>query len=140
MKIPQAKVANPLQGQSKPPEDWRKQHIIFTLKQLDSSQGESIKEWERDELLSEMVERLKEFGRVTYQEISARRHRRFKIYGDFPEKSDFKHPNHVAPDARWASMHLAKEECVIGHFVANVFCIVFLDRHHRFCKTNDQEI
>lgn len=76
----------------------------------------------------------------------------FVEYGDFPKNSDFDHPPHVPHDAMWARFRIESKFRLIGFLVPdnlhekrdeetkylydrNTFYIVFLDKEHRFYKT-----
>jgi len=54
------------------------------------------------------------------------------IYGDFPVNSEFKHPNHIPPDVKWAVISIKGKERIAGYLEDNVFHIVFLDKDHKF--------
>lgn len=71
-------------------------------------------------------------------------------YNDFPKKSDFDHPPHVPHDALWGRFRLGNKYRLAGfvvpdilngevregfHFDKNTFYVVFIDREHRFYKT-----
>lgn len=82
----------------------------------------------------------------------------FAEYGDFPKKSDFKHPNYVPHDVRWARFRMDGAFRLVGFLVPkelhnkckkdkeneeylfdrNTFYVVFLDKDHRFYKAEDK--
>lgn len=106
--------------------------VTFNFKFLDSEQGQSVLDWEKEGLLSRAFQVFKDYSS---QKISEAFSRRFKCYQQgFPPtgKTEFTHPKHVPDDALWASMHLDGKPCVIGHVYQNVFYVVFLDKDHRF--------
>lgn len=107
-------------------------HLCFSFKYFDPSQGQTFDDWHKDNLILPLLEKLKEYSKLSIMEAQLNR---FTIYDTFPPKSDFKHPEHVPTDASWASMHIKGKECVIGHIVAHIFYIVFLDKNHRFWIT-----
>jgi hypothetical protein len=109
--------------------------IVFSYKDFDRSQGQSFKEWETDELLATLTEKLLAISGLTVAQVI---HQKIiKVYSkvDFPPNSDFTHPKHVPEDIKWCSMHIQGKECVIGYFEDNIFQIVFLDKEHQFWKT-----
>jgi len=109
--------------------------IVFSLRNYDRNQGQTIKEWEDQELLSLALAKLQEVCNLT--RVEATRQQIIKEYrkGDFPPESDFYHPKHIPADIAWCSMHIQGKECVIGYFEDNIFHVVFLDKEHRFWIT-----
>ena len=74
------------------------------------------------------------------------------IYGAFPTKSDFSHPKHVPHQAEWGRFRLESAVRLVGFVVphshhekrhpatnhpfdCNTFYVVFLDKDHKFYKT-----
>jgi hypothetical protein len=110
--------------------------IVFNFKFLDSAQGQTFCEWEKEGILSQALDVFKNYSS---QKLSSAFSTKFKSYKDFPKKTAFTHPKHVPEDARWASMHLQGKECVIGHIHQNVFYVVFLDKDHRFYISDLQD-
>lgn len=105
--------------------------IVFNFKFLDPAQGQSFGEWEQEGLLSQAFDVFKNYSS---QKMASSFSERFKCYKGFPpgDKTEYQHPTHVPEDAKWASMHLQGEPCVIGHIHQNVFYVVFLDKNHKF--------
>jgi hypothetical protein len=123
-----------LDGQASPPKSVRdnlEKHILFSLKHFDNNQGSTLKEWNNLGHFLDTFDTLKSYSTKTIPEAEQGS---FTIYGDFPpaEKTDFTHPKHVPPDARWASLHIKGVPCLAGHVVDNIFFIVILDADHRF--------
>jgi hypothetical protein len=119
-----------MEGQAKIAEPDKK-IISFNFGQLDQSQkaGQTLAQWEKSGLLLKMVTRLKDHGvKPLYQCLDSK----FKCYGAFPPRSEFKKPLNIAPDAQWASMHIQGRECIAGHIVHDMFFVVFLDEDHKF--------
>jgi len=135
--IPQQTVVPLVHGQASAASDWTRETICFSFKQLDRRQGQEWGHWQQAGLLTKLCEALVDYSRCTYIELVGKDQRRFHVYGDFPSKSDFHHPRHVPKDASWASMHVTKKSCVCGHFIHNVFYVVFLDEDHRFFITKN---
>ena len=108
--------------------------IVFSFRHFDPAQGQTFGEWAEAGLLVDLLEKFRHYSNSSFDEAKSDK---FKVYGPltpetWPSGSEFKHPNHVPPDAQWACMHVKGMECVIGHRLKNVFCVVFLDRYHKF--------
>ena len=106
--------------------------LLFSFRDFDHTQGQTFSQWEKESLLSTMLDKLKEYSRKTLVEAQKAS---FKIYGSFPPDSLFKHPKHITEDAIWASLHIQGKECIAGHIIGNIFYIVFLDKEHKFWIT-----
>ena len=113
--------------------------ICFSWAKLDNTQGQTIDDWEREELLSKLSTRLQQI--CQYKSTHALAQQLIKQYTKigFPENSKFKEPNHVKPNY-WAVIHLTQKskEVVAGYIEDNVFYIVFLDKEHHFWPTDIQ--
>lgn len=77
------------------------------------------------------------------------------IYGNFPKNSDFVHPPNIPHDVSWGRFRLGNKvrlagfiipeqlngkfietkNCKIHYFDTNTFYVVFLDKDHKFYKT-----
>ena len=112
--------------------------ISFSWTKLDQNQGQSIKEWEDNGLLSQLCERMRQIGQE--EATSALTQRMIKQYTKvgFPPDSEFKVPKHVAPEY-WAVIHVKpKSKAVVaGYLDDDVFQIVFLDMDHKFWPSMD---
>ena len=112
------------------------------------------------EFLCEVLQKVKSFTRF---KLSHWLHERagsgglkvFSIYGKFPAKSDFVHPKSVPHDVSWARFRLDNMTRLIGFVISqeklraedfseefpydlNTFYVVFIDRDHRFYKTEQK--
>lgn len=103
--------------------------MLISFRDLDRNQGQDFAAWHEAGLLPKLFNILHEYTKLTIPEAQSKR---FKIYGNFPKTSEFKHPSFVTEDAKWASLHIQGEEVIAGHMVNHVFYIVFLDQHHKF--------
>lgn len=114
--------------------EFPNQEFLLSLKHLDRSQGQTLSDWESSGMLSTAMETLRDY---CSNDFLAQVGSKFTIYGDFPpkEKTEFTHPKHVPLDAQWARIHINGKVCVIGHVVINVFYVVFLDKDHKFWKS-----
>lgn len=111
--------------------------VVFSLKDFDKNQippGQSYEEWAGNGLLSYLLEKLEYISQKSM--IEAIQEGYIKVYNDFPPRSDFKHPTHIASDVKWAVIMKIKGQKgrVAGHIIDNVFYIVFLDMDHLFYK------
>ena len=104
--------------------------IVFSLKDFDKSQGQSSEEWQKENLLSLVFNKLNNISQLTKIEATAQQI--IKQYPNFPPDTEFKHPKHILPDVAWCSMRIQGKERVIGYFEDNIFYIVFLDKNHEF--------
>lgn len=113
--------------------------ISFSWSKLDANQGQTIDEWEKENLLSKLSKRLQQIGQ--YESSHALAQQLIKQYTKvgFPENSKFNKPNHVNP-AYWAVIHITptSKEVVAGYIEDNIFYIVFLDKDHHFWPTDIQ--
>lgn len=64
----------------------------------------------------------------------AERQQQIKVYGNFPQNTEFCHPRHVNDNVAWAVIkHVGGQKGVVaGYIVESTFYIVFLDRNHKF--------
>lgn len=112
--------------------------IVFSFKDFDIKQvppGQSYENWQEDKLLAYMLQK---FGHICCLNIvEAQQQKVLKIYGDFPDKTDFKQPQHINDDVDWAVVMDIKGQKgrVAGHIMGNIFYVVFLDQEHRFYIT-----
>ncbi|TAD97726.1 MAG: hypothetical protein EAZ97_12035 [Bacteroidetes bacterium] len=104
---------------------------------VDSSQkyASSFKDWQKDGLLSKMLELLQGYcSRPLLDQIDGEK---FSKYQGFPpkEKTWFSYPPHVPEDADWARIHINGPAVIVGHIVKDTFYVVFLDKTHKFWLT-----
>ncbi len=107
--------------------------IVLSLRNFDSSQGQSFQNWEEDSLLSLAINKLQHICALTVNEAKTRNI--IKSYPNFPPNSEFSHPKHIPNDIIWCSLHIQGKECVIGFFEDNIFHLIFLDKNHEFWIT-----
>ncbi|MEM1000503.1 MAG: hypothetical protein AAGN35_25850 [Bacteroidota bacterium] len=129
--VPEQSTENFLKGFARGSVHDKSNLMSFTFRHLDENQGDTIQDWQDKGVLGEAMLTLKDYSSRTIPESLGRK---FKIYGGFPpaNKTEYKHPTHVPPDAKWASMHVNGRVCLGGHVVGSTFYIVFLDPRHRF--------
>jgi len=111
--------------------------VVFSFKELDSTQHlkETFECWDKENLLPKLLNKIKDLSKMKMSE--ATQSNTIKNYGYFPpkDKTKYKVPKHLSEELQWASMHIQGKEVVAGHIVENVFYIVFLDREHKFWKS-----
>lgn len=126
-----------VKGQSQP--NRFKEDVAFSFKELDSTQHlkETFECWNSENLLLKLLNKIKDISKMTMDE--ATRKNAIKPYGYFPpaKVTEYKPPKHIdnAEQKNWAVMHIQGKEVVAGHIVENIFYIVFLDREHKFWKS-----
>ena len=110
----------------------KKKYLVFSLKELDKTQGQSFEDWEENELLAKALNRIHGFCRMTFPEALSSG--LIKIYGKgLPDHCKFKHPKHVHDDIEWASIRVQGKERIIGFIEDDfIFQVVFLDKDHLF--------
>lgn len=115
--------------------------LTFSFKDLDQSQPRSTPEtlqvWADKQLLSPLINRLKELTTLTRDE--AIQQQQIKIYNEFPpnDKTAFEHPLHVEESVTWGVIAgLGGKPRVAGYLVENTFYVVFLDSEHQFYRSD----
>jgi hypothetical protein len=111
--------------------------LVISFKYYDPRQGQAFDHWEKDQILAKALETL--HGYCQRPSVDQCKSDKFTVYGAFPKKSEFRHPEHVPPDAQWTRIHVNGKQCVIGHVFKNIFYLVFLDKEHRFWPTDLQD-
>ncbi|SHM74968.1 hypothetical protein [Chitinophaga sp. CF418] len=110
--------------------------ILLSFKDFDPNQippGQSFSEWEANKTLSALYEKFRHVCELNI--VEAKQQQVIKVYGAFPDKSDFKPPTYLQDDdIQWAVITNIKGQKgrLAGHMIGNVFYVVFLDQEHRF--------
>lgn len=129
----------------------------FNFSYFDVQDGisQDFGDWDGDELTKLLI-KLKEYSKFTLEYWTrqpAGNYPVFSIYEQFPTNTDFTKPNHIPHQAEWARFHLENRVRVIGFvipeeyhnnphpttrmlFDRNTFYVVYLDKEHRFYKTD----
>ena len=113
--------------------------IIFSFKDFDHTQPinspETFQIWEKEQLLSQFNEKLVFLSDKTIAQALSEKI--ITTYDSFPPNSDFTHPKHINEDVKWARIEKisGQKARVAGYIENNVFYIVFLDKEHKFWKT-----
>lgn len=118
----------------------KKRRISFSIQYLDNTQGQSLKEWEAEGLLADLMLKIQQISQHTVEESLRCQFIKQYTKVSFPPTSKFKEPKHVTPD-NWAVIHIKPEskEVVAGFLENDVFYIVFLDKEHDFWDTDLQD-
>jgi len=109
-----------------------KKYIVFSLRYLDRTQGQSPEKWEDEKILAKAINRIQGFCTMTVRD--ALQSQVLKIYGkDIPKDSSYSHPKYLDDDIEWASLRIQGKERIIGYLETDfIFNIVFLDMEHDF--------
>jgi hypothetical protein len=109
--------------------------LLFSFKDFDNNQippGQLYSEWQEKKILAYMIEK---FGHICeLNRTEAIQGGYLKVYGSFPNNSQFEYPKHIEDDVSWAVIMNIKGQKprVAGHIIENVFYVVFLDIEHVF--------
>lgn len=128
----------------------------FNFGYFDIQEGvsQNFEDWNTNELVK-LMHKLKEYSKFTLDHWTRKkvgRYAVFSIYKQFPTNTDFTKPNHIPHQAEWARFHLENLVRVIGFVIPeeyhnnphsttrmlydrNTFYVVYLDKDHRFYKT-----
>jgi hypothetical protein len=104
--------------------------VVFSLKDFDINQGQSFEEWEKDQILSHLLTRLREISAHTIENALSKKI--ITLYDSFPTNTEFKHPKHIYRAVRWGTIHINGKIRICGYLEENIFYIVFLDKDHQF--------
>lgn len=139
----------------------------FNFSYFDAAQdaGQSFEDWGAGTglcCLSSLIEKLKEYSKFPldhwlHQRVGSGGLKVLAHYGDFPKNSDFNHPAHVPHDVEWSRFRLGQKVRLIGFVLpkslsgkeikhngkiyfldSNTFYVVFLDKDHRFYKSEKE--
>ena len=126
----------------------------FSYFTIDSNVGEDFNEWSHNELVK-LLNKLKNFSQKSlkdWENETAGKYPVFVKYDSFPPNTDFDIPKHIPHQAIWSRFHLENKARLIGfvipdeyknkihpvtkeYFDTNTFYVVFLDKEHKFYKT-----
>jgi len=113
---------------------WTHLELIDLLEKIKNFSEKSLKDWEKTPTGSNGALHILE------------------IYTRFPDNTDFSEPSHIPVEAKWARFRIKQKVRLIGFvipegvkpheesevvFDSNTFYVVFLDRDHKFWKTED---
>ena len=121
--------------------------ITFNFKffQFGDNGGQSFEDWQREEILADLNNKLKDFSGKTILELQ--QDRTLEIYTEYPKGSKFSIPAMLASaKIKWARLRITGRRRVIGFFLIldkaviagadkNTFYVVFLDKKHEFAPS-----
>lgn len=128
----------------------------FNFSYFDVQNGisQGFQDWTHEELvkLLEKLRNYSEFSLTHWRSQKVGNYPVFVVYEQFPTNTDFAKPKHIPHQALWARFHLENKVRVIGfvipdeyadkahqktaqRFDTNTFYIVYLDKEHKFYKT-----
>jgi len=139
----------------------------FNFSFFDASQaaGQDFCDWDSQSGLNSLAELLNKVKEYTKHPLSYWLNQRvgggglkvLAYYGKFPEKSEFTFPAHIPHDVSWARFRLGNKVRLVGFVIpekfanqtystgskdyrydSNSFYVVFLDREHKFYKTEQK--
>ena len=118
--------------------------IAFNFKffQFGDKGGQSFEEWEREEILADLNNKLKDYSSKTVLELQ--QDRTLEIYPEYPRGSKFEQPEILrSMNIVWCRLRITGRRRLIGFFHKastegnrNVFYIVFLDKNHDFAPSS----
>lgn len=126
----------------------------FSYFDVQNNISQEFSDWSHDELIK-LLEKLRNysnFSLIHWTRQKVGNYPVFVIYRQFPNNSDFTKPKHIPHQALWARFHLENKVRVIGfvipdeykdkahqktaeRFDINTFYMVYLDKDHKFYKT-----
>mgnify|MGYP007069848500 CR=1 FL=1 len=121
--------------------------ITFNFKffQFGDNGGQSFEDWQREEILADLNNKLKDFSGKTILELQ--QDRTLEIYPEYPKGSKFSPPSMLSSaKIKWARLRITGRRRLIGFFLMpdksvitgaykNTFYIVFLDKNHDFAPS-----
>lgn len=110
----------------------------FFLGQDSKGVGQTWEDWNQNELIVPMLNKLKHICALTPGQ--AKEEGSLKIYGEFPKDSEFKCPESLKDIDSWGTirkMGNGGKTRIAGFYDKNyIFRIVFLDKEHKFWPTD----
>lgn len=130
----------------------------FCFSFLDTAQvGQEFSDWNNAggaTSLDSVLNKMKDYTRQPLTHWTTTTNAPLVIYGQFPNNSDFFHPKHVPHDVLWGRFRLGNKVRLVGFIISdgldgkvinlngqdyrlscNIFYVVFLDKDHKFYKT-----
>lgn len=113
----------------------------FKFYSFGEKQGESFEEWQREEILADLNNKLKDY--CSKSKVELINDSILELYNKYPSDSEFDLPKVLEGiDVQWARMSITGRRRLIGFFSKNdmdvdnnIFYIVFLDKEHRFAPS-----
>ena len=116
-------------------------NIAFNFKFFQSGKdsGQSFEEWEREKILADLNNKLRDFSGKTKEDML--RDMTLEIYNQYPLGSEFREPPALkSANIKWARFRITGRRRLIGFFLnndkSNTFYVVFLDKNHMFAPSS----
>ena len=116
-------------------------NIVFNFKFFvaSKSSGQSFEDWQRDEILADLNNKLKIFSGKTVRELQ--QDGTLEVYGGYPSDSRFTCPPSLTGiDVEWCRLRITGRRRLIGFFSTaegqKTFYMVFLDKNHEFAPSS----
>lgn len=118
-------------------------NIVFNFKFFcyGRTGGQSFEEWEREQILADLNNKLKNFSGLTVEEL--RKDGTLELYDGYPKGSVFSCPPILSGVAVvWSRLRLTGRRRLIGFFSHQeeqqpcTFYVVFLDKNHEFAPSS----
>lgn len=109
--------------------------ISFNFKDFDQKQcppGQTFEQWEEEQGLSKMMRKFMDV--CQYNIIEAQQMKLLKVYGEFPQHSEFHKPSFIVGEVEWGTIQRigGQKPRLAGYIIGSVFYPVFLDKEHKF--------
>jgi len=127
----------------------------FSYFDVQSGISQDFQDWSHEELVKLLgkFKNYSEFSLAHWRRQKVGKYPLFVVYDQFPTNTDFVKPQHIPHQALWSRFHLENKVRVIGfvipdeyadkahpktalRFDTNTFYIVYLDKEHKFYKTD----
>lgn len=128
--------------------------LNFSYFDVQNGISQDFQDWSHEELVK-LLEKFKNYSQFSLQHWKRQqvgKYPVFVVYDQFPTNTDFAIPKHIPHQALWSRFHLENKVRVIGfvipdkyadkahpktalRFDTNIFYVVYLDREHKFYKT-----
>lgn len=113
--------------------------LSLNFKDFDWNQcppGQTFEEWEKEKRLSVLMKKFVDV--CMYNRTEAMQMKCLKVYGAFPDNSEFRKPEHIKGEVEWGTIQRigGQKPRLAGYIIGSVFYPVFLDRDHKFYPTS----
>lgn len=119
-------------------------HIAISFRyfqNFDNNPIQSLQNWNDDNRLLDMMLSLEYICKNNIVKLQST-DRKLTLYGDFPSTkvNDFPLPDELSENEKWGTIrNIGGQKARIAGFLRdNVFYVVYLDKEHRFYKTEKQ--
>ena len=112
--------------------------LSLNFKDFDQNQcppGQTFEDWQENGLLATLM---KNFVSVCmYNRMEAEQQKILKVYGSFPQNSEYKIPKFITGDVEWGTIQRigGQKPRLAGYIIGSIFYPVFLDKDHKFYPT-----